>query len=222
MEQVLGIFFFVLCIVGVMWVSIIFTSFVQELSMRQSKLKRLDDNEPSGEAPAWAVANGFEFVGNFRLGPVYIAGWEHTKRPSFFCEYRIQRKEFFDMVTTFADDMSLTTGSTKDGQLNPKPPGDYFQTFSNLSLGQLWEKHVEGENYLVGKGGVKLPEIMLLFEDEITGALCKELEYHKSIPLYHFRVPFWFFFRRRRWHNKSIQAQHERGMIRLPNEMKNE
>ena len=219
MEQVLDIVLGILVVAAVMWGSIVFVSFAQSLSFKQSKLKPLDNDTPPDQSHIWAAGSGFEFVGNFRHGSVYIAGWEHTKRPSFFCEYRIQQKMFYDMVTTFADEMSLTTGSTKEGNLTPKPPGHYHQTFSNLSLEQLWEKHVEAENYLVEKAGVKPPDVVLTFEDEITTAVQKELAYHKTIPLYHFRVPWWYFVRRNRLHNKTIRQQHESGIITLPNEI---
>ncbi|MHC4757024.1 MAG: hypothetical protein ACYTE8_00045 [Planctomycetota bacterium] len=222
MEQILYIVLGILVITVGLWGIIVAVSVVQTLSMKQSKLKRLEDNAPPEDSHSWAVSNGFEFTGNFRFGVVYISGWEHARRPSFFCEYRIQEKSFFDMVTIFANDTGLTTASSKDGQLSPKPPGAYHQTFSGLSLEQLWEKHVEAENDLVEKGGAALPDVMLSFEDEITGSVHKQFEYHKSISLYHFRVPWWYFFRRGRRHNKSIQKQHELGIIRLPNEINNE
>jgi len=219
MEQVLDIVLWILVVAAVLWGSIVFVSIAQSLSLKQSKLKRLENDTPPESSHAWAADSGFEFAGNFRLGSVYIAGWEHKRRPGFFCEYRLQQRTFYDIATNFADEMSLTTASTKDGNLTPKPPGHYHQTFSNLSLEQLWEKHIEAENYLVEKAGVRPADVVLSFEDEITAAVQKELAYHKTIPLYHFRVPWWYFVRRNRLHNKTIRQQHEAGMITLPNEM---
>jgi hypothetical protein len=217
---VLLILFFVIFLV--MSLSMVFESFVQELSMKQGKVIRTEDKTPPADAHAWAERNGFEFAGNYRIQSIYFSGWEHTRRPTFFYTYKIQLKKFYDLVTIFSNHIELTTGSSKNDQLDPKQEWDYVQSFKKMSFEQRWEKHVEAENYLASEGGAKLPQIMFSFEEYLGQKLHKELENHRRLRFYHIRVPWWCFFRRGRWHKKTIQAQHERGMIRLPNEIKNE
>ncbi|MHC4757025.1 MAG: hypothetical protein ACYTE8_00050 [Planctomycetota bacterium] len=198
---------------------IVFSSFVQELSMKQGRVQRVENNDPSEDAQAWAVSNGFEFVGNYRIQSIYFSGWEHTKRPTFFYEYKVQFKKFYALVTIFSNHIKLTTGNSKNDQLDPKQDRDYVQSFTKMSFEHRWEKHVESENYLIEKGGVKLPDILFSFEEYLGEMLDKELENHRRFRFYHFRVLWWYFFRRGRRHNKSIQKQHELGITRLPNEI---
>lgn len=49
-------------------------------------------------------------------------------------------------------------------------------------------------------------------------ALIKNSRYIQSIPFWLIRYVIWHFFQKHRGQNLSIQEQHEKGMIKLPNE----
>jgi len=106
-----------------------------------------------------------------------------------------------------------------DSNLFPKPPGSYVQTFSNLSLDDRWYKHIEMENYLLDEGQAQLVEVDKPFEKCIVDATRRQMKFIRSLPLWPLRGTYWYFVRRRFWHNKLIKEQHEKGMIKLPNEL---
>jgi len=172
------------------------------------------------EAQEWARASGFEFLGNYleKATGGLIAAWKHRERPTFFCVYIVQWTKAYDLVTEFAGGVSLTTGSTRSGGMYPRPPGDYGQNFTGLSLDELWGRHIEAENFLIDTGGADLVWMEVVFEESLVGALRKQMEYVRTIPLWPLRATGWFFLRRRKFHNLSIRQQHERGMIQLPKE----
>ena len=175
----------------------------------------------------WAQQNDFKFLGyyNIRVGfaKVFTAAWQRTDRPTFMCHYviKVQNKvkRAMDIVTKFANDVSLTTANTRNAQFSPKPPKAYAQSFSKVDLDQQWNLHIEMENYLIDVGGAQLVNLSIEFEKDIVESSRKENQFVRSIPLWYLRGSYWYFVRRYLWHNKSIEAQHKKRMIRLPNEM---
>lgn len=175
----------------------------------------------------WAEQNEFKFLGyyNIRVGfnKIFLAGWQRTDRPTFMCHYVIKAQNTVgratDIATEFANDISLTTVDTREGQFSPKPPKAYSQSFSRVDLDQQWNRHIEAENYLIDVGGAQLVNLDIEFEKEVVEAGRKQNEFIRSIPLWYLRGCYWYFLRKHLWHNKSIEAQHKQGMIRLPNEL---
>jgi hypothetical protein len=175
----------------------------------------------------WAEQNEFEFLGyyNIRVGlhRIFLAGWQRADRPTFMCHYviKVQNKvnRATDIITEFANDVSLTTVDTRDGQFLPKPPKAYIQSFSRVDLDRQWNRHIEAENYLIDVGGAQLVNLDVELEKDIVEAGRKQNEFVRSIPLWYLRGCYWYFVRKHLWHNKSVEAQHKKGMIRLPNEM---
>lgn len=175
----------------------------------------------------WAQQNNFKFLGyyNIRVGlaKVFTAAWQRIDRPTFMCHYVIRAgnkvKRATDIITEFADDVSLTTTDTRDAQFAPKPPRAYAQSFSKVDVGQQWNRHIEMENYLIDVGGAQLVNMDIEFEKDVVEAGRKQNRFTRSIPLWYLRGSYWYFVRRYLWHNKSIEAQHKKRMIRLPNEM---
>jgi len=47
----------------------------------------------------------------------------------------------------------------------------------------------------------------------------QQIDYIRGISLWPFRGAYWYFIRKQLWHNKSIKNQHEKGMIKLPNQL---
>lgn len=175
----------------------------------------------------WAQRNDFRFLGyyNIRVGfqKVFTAAWQRTDRPTFMCHYVIKVgnkvNRATDIITEFADDVSLTTADTRGAQFAPKPPKDYAQSFSKVDVSQQWSRHIEMENYLIDVGGAQLVNQDIEFEKDIVESAHRQNRFIRSIPLWYLRGSYWYFVRRYLWHNKSIEAQHRKRMIRLPNEM---
>ncbi len=176
----------------------------------------------------WAEQNGFAFAGCYlvKMGShkAFISAWCHVDRPTLLCRYSIPLSRpsqgGTDIATDFADDVSLTSCDVKGGLFNPKPPKHYHQGFAGLTLDELWSRHVEMEDYLMDVGGARLVSRQIDFANGFVDACRKENQYIRSLPLWFLRGPYWFFVRQNLLHNKSIRQQHEKGMIKLPNELK--
>lgn len=175
----------------------------------------------------WAEENDFTFVGNFAM-KVGIADtsmgiWRRSDRPTFFCRYLVQagskEQTSFDFVTMFEDDIILTTNDKSNSQMLPQPPGYYSQSFSPVSLEEQWNQHLQMENYLMDIGSAILVQNDKPFEDCFIDTIRKQVEFVRSISLWPLRGIYWFYVRRKLWHNLSIQAQHDKGLIVLPSEI---
>ncbi len=211
-----------LAMAAIMFVVINVTMVRQNFLMRRLELQPMDEASPPQTADAWAVANGFAFLGNYtiKVGMIrtLMSAWQRMDRPTFFCRYLVQasgqiQKECFDFVTIFADKVGLTTGSTTDGHFFPKRCGSYMQSFSNRDIDQRWAAHIEAENYLMDNLSAQLVQQDLPFEQTFAEAVRMECEYVSSLPLWFFCGPWWFLVRRHRWHNVSVPDQHRRGWI---------
>lgn len=168
----------------------------------------------------WAQEHEFHFVGYFKetgFGSL-LAGWQFRERPTFFCYYLMKDTRSLDFVTVFANEVGLTTGSADGGQLIPRRPGSYCQTFSQLSIDDLWARHVDMENYLIDEGGAELVRLDVSFKEKLAESMREEIGFLRQIRLWPLRAIYWYFTRRKARHNLSIQEQHKRGMIRLPKE----
>jgi hypothetical protein len=187
----------------------------------------LDGGTPimtASEVPQrWAEENGFHFVGYYRETDFgsYIAAWKYAERPTFFCHYLIpnQEKPGYDFVTVFADDIGLTTSSSDGGQLFPPRRGSYKQSFSSVSLDGLWGRHLESEEFLMDEGGAELVPQDVKFKEAFADSMRKQTEALYAMRLWQLRLWWWYFTRRKQWHELLIPEQYERGMIRLPKEM---
>jgi hypothetical protein len=199
----------------------------QMLSLGRAYLERASEQDPPEAEDQWARENDFRFIGNYTMntGSIgsQISTWQRADRPTFLCRYVVTAKNAVntacDLVTIFAADVGLTTCSSGDGQLFPRPAGSYSQSFSNIVLDEQWSRHVEMENFLMDAGGAQLVQLDVSFEDQFVSAIKKQVGYVRSLCLWPLCGPYWFFVRRRLWHNKTIEQQHARGMIKLPNEL---
>jgi hypothetical protein len=215
-----------LLIAVIVFAAITIMTTVQVLLLGRAGLERACELDPPEATDQWAGENDFRFIGNYamKIGSTAarISTWQRTDRPTFLCQYVISAKNAAntacDLVTLFASDVGLTTCSSGNGQLYPRPAGSYSQSFSNIPLDEQWFRHVEMENFLMDAGGAQLVQLDGSFEDEFVSAIKKQVGYVRSLCLWPLRGPYWFFVRRRLWHNITIKEQHEKGMIKLPNE----
>jgi hypothetical protein len=167
----------------------------------------------------WAREHGFEHLGCYVLSAtpgILIAAWRHTSEPTFMAMYYQQLRPFRDLVTMFQPDASLTTGSSADGLLMPRPPTDYSQCFTGLDADRLWERHREAIHFLTTRGRVSLARMPVDFERSFVTAMHDQCAHVRTIPLWPFRAIFWYFGRRRRLRNVSVEEQHQRGWVQLP------
>lgn len=225
----------ILGIAGAIVVVVTIISIIGTLTQSKVSLKQY---KPKGHKPdriihridylhQWAKRNDFAFLEYYwaraGLHRLFMAVWQRTDRPTFLCTYLVPTQSGFtnvtDIVTEFANGISLTTANSRDAQFHPKPPKAYHQTFSRINLDEQWRRHVEMENFLMDAGGAELVYTEVRFEQCFTDDVREEIRYIRNIPYWYLLGAYWYFVRKNLWHNKSIKVQHEKGMIKLPNEM---
>ena len=102
----------------------------------------------------WAKRNDFAFLEYYwataGFQRLFVSAWQRTDRPTFLCTYLVPTQSGFrnvtDIVTEFANSVSLTTANSRDAQYHPKPPKAYNQSFSRINLDEQWHRHIEMEN----------------------------------------------------------------------------
>lgn len=176
-------------------------------------------------AISWAEAANFEYLGVFEHRPDknLIYAWKSNIHRCFLASYVLlqgdTRIAATDFVTGFQDEFSLTTNNHGDGRAFPKHPATYAQCFANASIDEIWRRHKEAEQYLVGFGGVRAIQQLPDFQPAFQRAIRDQMNYLQSFLLWKLRIPYWYFVYRKRWRNISIEEQHTRGWIKLPNEL---
>lgn len=183
----------------------------------------------------WAESQGYLYLDTFLLQisgvRTFLAVWQHPHDPTYFAAYitqalnknaqpskSVKQQMTFDFVTYFTGDSSLTTGSSAAGNLIPLRPGLYRQTLDYSSLTELQQKHTDAVTYLQRLGGMQLGTLSQPAVDYITDALRSCTDYVRSLPLWPLQGVYWYFIRKHLWHNRTIQQQHEKRKISLPNE----
>ena len=171
---------------------------------------------------SWAEELGLEPVGCYVMpspGPAFIAAWRHRDRATCFCMYHIANRYIYDFVTIFSNGGSLTTGSSKDGNWAPAMPLCYKQTFSENDMNALWSLHLAGETYLKKEARIEVARPLEDFENLFIDYIHRQAAHIRSHFLWPLRMPYWYLIRRPRRHNRSIEDQHQAGMIVMPRDV---
>ncbi|MCF7954238.1 MAG: hypothetical protein K9M75_00405 [Phycisphaerae bacterium] len=196
-------------------------------SMCKLSLAKDGQQQPPEDLQRWSQANNFEYEGCYKtrigMSHMTIYAWKHDERPSFVCQYDIKEnkkvKTNYDFVTIFADDVGLTTGADSSSQTLPKPPGEYMQSFSDMTFDDRLEMHVYSENFLINSGGAILLEREFSFEEEFVNAARRDARFVCKLWFWPLRWPYWHAVRKVKLHNLSIEDQHLEGMIKLPKDL---
>ena len=115
-----------------------------------------------------------------------------------------------EFVTSFSETDSLTTTRGTHAFAHPRPPGSHIQGFMNLSLEQLWARHLEGELFLLDQHKIHVAPLSAELADDaarIERALRQQGAYVKAVPLFWLKAPYWFYVKRHRMVNKTIAQQ---------------
>lgn len=198
-----------------------------EIKPYKTKKPGIDTNiEITKNTASWAKKNNFDFLGFYEVQcgmRAFMAAWKLKEMPTHLCQYIIRGNRAIvialDFETIFKNEVELTTSNTKDSIFYPKPPGWYSQSFSMYCFDELYRMHMEAEEYLITKGGTQLEKSIIDFEEFFVSYLKKEKSYQWKHWYWIFFLLYFYFVRKNKWHNKTIQQQHELGMIQLPNEM---
>jgi len=171
----------------------------------------------------WAASERFDFVGYFETlidkSLITIAVWKSKTAPTFLCHNVSETCGAYSFVSCLRDSRTVSTCSTTWGFWLPEQIGCYTESFPEADLDELWSRHTKTQNYLIQSGGARLQEPNETFDIFFCQHIHKQIEHIFEISLWDLRAVWWFYFRERHWQNLSVEQQHGRGLIKLPNEM---
>ena len=159
----------------------------------------------------WAAEQGFKWIGAYVLRGVtdiYVGAWRHPTQSLYFCVYMAQGNMFTDLVTIFDDEHGLTTCSSADTLTLPQPPGAYRQVFTDLTIDEQYQRHLEAEVLLTERLRMQPQPISEPFERVVIDAIHRQMAYVKSLPGWPIRGVWWYLTRLRKI-NRSVEDQLE-------------
>src|SRR3982751_5562169 len=99
-------------------------------------------------------------------------------------------------MTSFSDDISLTTTRTRSAFMFPRPFGSFIQSFPGNSIEQLWDAHSRGESFVTSQLSIPITERRLSCLDELNRDIVRQLKHVTSLPLWPIRGIYWFLLKR--------------------------
>lgn len=146
--------------------------------------------------------------------PLKCAAWWSEKERTWMLVYFFQIKHDVikqdyiknnvDFVTIYNDIISITTSSTKDAIMLPRPPKSYMQAFANLTTDDLHLKHLDARLKIENHESVLPPKDKPELFNEIKKSLVSQARFIMSLPLWKFHGIYWFFIRGNIMANKSV------------------
>jgi hypothetical protein len=146
---------------------------VKSLTSKPKFQKRIQKNDTDN----LAEEHGMTFAGFVSIFGTPYAVWYLADRSLFLIKniFFLRNAQEIELMTRFADDVTLSTSNTTvDAENFPPPPGTYKQLFPYKPLEELWERHCEAERYLVEQCGVvfmpRLPDLDWPEADDINSS----------------------------------------------------
>ncbi len=166
-----------------------------------------------GEFNEWAKENGFmpEVYFQFETmnpnAPIICGSWWSASTNTWALLYCTPALNNIDYVTIYSENIGVTTGSTKDSLMLPDVPKAYKQSFVNLALRELYEKHLIARGIVEEHESISLPLVKGNLMNQIEYSMIRQAEYIMSLPFWRIRGVLWYFVRRNILINKAISVQ---------------
>jgi hypothetical protein len=107
--------------------------------------------------------------------------------------------------TSYPDETVIATGSSKNLLMFPQKDNLFFQVFTNLSIDNLYMKHLEARNLIETDMNISPSGRITDLVTKTKEALKDHAEFLTSLPFWYFRGIYWFFIRRNFLVNKPIK-----------------
>ena len=177
-------------------------------------LDSVRQNETFREAFLWTEANGFtpdvlmELEGPIEYAVITVGIWRNDAVKTMLACYVSPDTINHEFTSTLSRECSLDTSSTKDGAMLPGLDTCYRQFFHGMELDSLFQKHLEGLQYLKQHRGLESVLRTQPTDILVQQAVNEQIAYVKSLPLWQLRGAYWFFVRRNSLNNKTIAQQY--------------
>jgi len=148
----------------------------------------------------------FERAAVFQFGAVEAIVFRQ-KGTQLFLNFYFHQKISATVESRFNDTTFLETSSSGSVGLFPARPGAYRQSFPDVPVEVVWQRHLEGEAWLMQKFGIGWTPLTGSYEQTLVNSLRLSINHVRSIPLYPFVVFYRYFVTRHLFNHKTIQQQ---------------
>ena len=210
----------------VLLISAILYGMMIKLSDPQSVIRRLPNiathprlRQAVDRHRAWADEHGLDWVEAYDCGQIAMGLWKHLSEPIFFCVYvGPTDKLLYDIVTVLdaKHHIGVTTHNSPDGMMLPAAPGSYRQSFPDLPLEELWERHLAAEVFLSQELRIQPRPLQQHPYDLLCDSMRRQVNHVRRIPLWPLRGAYWYFIARHRRVNQSVEEQFATGSAGAP------
>ncbi|HSY19974.1 MAG TPA: hypothetical protein VK815_16640 [Candidatus Acidoferrales bacterium] len=154
----------------------------------------------------WLDSNELQRLTSFQFGAIQSVVFQQKGAQRFFI-FHFHQKNTFEIESRFSEDSHLETSNSGSSGMFPARPKVYKQSFPGMTPEQLWQRHLEGEAYAMGKFSIAWHPLNQPYEQILINSLRMTMNYVRSIPFYPFRALYWYFVTRNLVNNRTIQQQ---------------
>lgn len=162
--------------------------------------------------------HGFEKVDSFYLQMIpdaVVHVLRHREEPIYLCFYHLGQRITSDFVTRYENDYVLTTCSSVDAGVMPRPAKHLLQVISGIPCEELHAVHKKAHAFLYEKGlrtfDISRGEFRSFFMKNIR----EQALLVRKIPLWPFRLVIWTLIKRGRMYQTEIERQYKKNTIQL-------
>ena len=210
----MGFLTYILVFVSVMAVMLLIQIYTQVKKMSQPERMLIPNQRPLSLDRERYIAeqlqrvSGYQFerAAAFQFGAIEVVVFRQ-KGTQRFLSFFFHQKISVTAESRFDETTSLETSTTGSTGVFPARPKAYRQSFPDAPIETTWQRHLEGESWLIQKFGIGWSPLPHSYEETLMNSMRLSMQYIRSIPFYPFVVLFRFFFIRPLFNNKTIQQQ---------------
>jgi hypothetical protein len=170
----------------------------------------------------WLASNNLEYRANYQFVHVHGIVFQSADKPRFlvfmfvypegcklpwFLKPFAHQRVFYRTVSYLEDLTVLDTRSNGDIGMLPRPRA-YEQGFPGASLPEIWERHLEAEEYLSRKFGYVWAPLNRSFPEILAASTALRMDHTRRLSLYPLRIVYSFLWTRFRLRNRTVAQQY--------------
>lgn len=162
---------------------------------------------------------GFERFDRFYLpttSDFVIYAYKHCEMPIVLCHYHLEERSAYDFMTDFENDFSLTTANMKYSAVGElRPANKLLQTFAELPVEMLYNKHLQSIKFLEQQGFVTADIPIYDFRTQFIKSFRESGKKLKGL-LTPVKIMYLMYFGNKTRFSKTIQEQFLANQLLLP------
>ncbi|HWD17988.1 MAG TPA: hypothetical protein VHB20_01815 [Verrucomicrobiae bacterium] len=153
----------------------------------------------------WLNAQLLEYHCSFRFGMAQVSVFKQKDQPRYF-SFLFHSFTSCCIDSFFDASGNLETSNSGSNGLYQHPRG-YIQSFPKCPPPELWQRHLEGEQYLTVNLGWRLQPFAEPYANHLIATTNALIAHNRTQSLWPFRILYRFFVTRFAIRNKSIAQQ---------------